>query len=90
VAALHEELGGKGLEVVGVSIDSEASEAAAFVAKKKSTWKQAHAGARSPISEMLGVEAIPTFFVIDRDGTVLYRGSTPEAAARAARAALAK
>jgi len=90
MAALHDELGAKGLEIVGLSVDAERSDAVALVDKKKCTWRQVHLGAKSTASTLLGIEAIPTFFVLDRDGAVLYRGNAANAAANAARAALAK
>lgn len=90
LSALHKEHGDKGLVIVSLSSDEEAKTAADFVKKGKCAWKQMHIGAKSPISEMLAIEAIPTFFVVAKDGTVTYRGHSPEAAAKAVHSALAK
>ena len=90
VAKLHDEYGAKGLVIVGLSSDEKAEDALELVRKKKSGWRQAHIGAKSEIAQTLGINAIPTFFVVDKDGTVLFRGHDPDAAANAVRSALAK
>ena len=90
LAALHEELAGKEFELVSMSVDDDPADAAALAKKEKCIWCQVHLGPKSPVLETLGVEAFPTFIVIDRNGVVVHRGNNADSAARAARAALAK
>lgn len=89
VAELHEELGPKGLVIVGLSVDDEAEDAAKVVTAEKCTWRQVHLGPKSPNLDALGVEAFPTYIVLDRMGKVRYRGNSVQDAGRAARSALA-
>jgi thiol-disulfide isomerase/thioredoxin len=90
LAALHKEHGGKGLEIISLSTDEDAKTAADFIKKEKCEWRQTHIGAKSPLSELLAIDAIPTFFVIGKDDTVIYRGHSPDAAVKAVHTELAK
>jgi thiol-disulfide isomerase/thioredoxin len=90
IAALHEELAGEGLVIVGLSVDDDPADAAELVRAKKCDWSQVHIGPKSPILEKLGVEEYPTFIVVDRDGKVCYRGPYASSAGEAARQALSR
>jgi len=90
LAALHEELGGEGLVIVGVSIDDDPADAAALVREKRCDWRQVHIGPKSPLLETLGVNSFPTFIVVDRNGKICYRGNYASSAGQAARQVLSR
>lgn len=77
--ALHEEAAGTDFEMVGVSFSRDREEFEEFIAEHEVTWPQMHAddGWRSEAGLAFGVKAVPTYFLIDRDGTVtaLPRGN---------------
>lgn len=65
----------KGLEVVSVSVDDDASDLAAFLHEHREMmpWPQVRDGrlpGSHPLAEMYGVEALPTMLLIDRKGVV--------------------
>ncbi|HTZ19799.1 MAG TPA: TlpA disulfide reductase family protein [Opitutaceae bacterium] len=71
--ALQEKYGQNGLTFVGVSLDSEAPEAVKqFVAQHHMNYPVV-LGDESITAAFGGVEAIPTTFIIDRQGIIRYR-----------------
>ena len=75
----------QGLEVVGVSLDQSAEPLKAFLSKNpEMTWTQLFTvgspDATQKISTDLGIEGIPTVFLLDRNGVVrdLAVGTGPE------------
>ena len=76
------ELGVKGMNVVGVSLDSSREAADSFVKSRSLTFPNAYGGSREgrETAEKYGIRGIPTFFVIDKDGIVkaTYSGEVRE------------
>lgn len=68
---LHSELQSKGLEVVGVNLDEEPAEAKAFLAKTPAKFTiLADASGQCP--QDFGVKAMPSSYLIDRQGVVRH------------------
>jgi thiol-disulfide isomerase/thioredoxin len=68
---LHSELHGKGLEIIGVNLDEELAEAQAFLAKTPAKFTVlADAGGQCP--QDFGVKAMPSSYLIDRQGVVRH------------------
>jgi thiol-disulfide isomerase/thioredoxin len=68
---LYDRLNSKGVEIVGVSLDNKQADVEAYVTAHKIAWPQIyHAGARDrgKLAQQFGVSAIPTLFVIGKDG----------------------
>jgi peroxiredoxin len=77
--ALQEKYARDGLVIVGVSLDREGPGAVRkFMADQKINYEMVM-GDDKIVAAFGGVEAVPTTFIIDRDGTVRYRkvGSMP-------------
>ncbi|MEK7390432.1 MAG: TlpA disulfide reductase family protein [Elusimicrobiota bacterium] len=76
LVALQDELGSKGLVILGVSMDEEASAVAPFVKKAKINYPILLNGGENP-PKGWRVPGLPTAFLIGRDGRVLsaYFGS---------------
>ena len=71
--ALQEKYGKDGLAIVGISLDSEApEEVKQFVAKHHMNYPVV-LGDESVTASFGGVEAIPTTFIVDRQGNIRYR-----------------
>jgi peroxiredoxin len=90
IKEFYERYHDEGLEVVGVSLDVNREELAAFVNNQQLPWPQMfsnHPGNEAwnnPIAKHYGVESIPCAFLLDEQGTIvashLQNGSTIEAA----------
>ena len=68
------------LEVVGVSLDSNLNDVTSWEAAQSVPCRQvfsaeADAGLQNPIARYYGVRAMPTFFLLDRNGIVIARGA---------------
>ena len=65
----------KGLEIVGVSLDSDASAWKKALAEQKMTWPQMSdlKGWNSDCSKAYGISAIPATVLVDKDGTIVAR-----------------
>jgi len=66
----------KGLEVVGVSLDSELKDLTDFVEKEKIAWvnligEEKDGGIKFPLAEKYGIVGIPTQFLLGKDGKVV-------------------
>jgi thiol-disulfide isomerase/thioredoxin len=66
---------GKGLAVVGISLDNDPIDAGSYVKSKKLTWTQLYepGGLESRLANELGVLTLPTMLLIDKQGKVLSR-----------------
>jgi len=66
---------GQGFLPVGVNLDGEAKEAAAYARKEKLSWPQLFepGGLDSPLAVNLGVLTLPTMILIGKDGRVINR-----------------
>lgn len=64
----------RGFEVVGISLDSDKAKLENYVKSKKVPWVnlfQSGAGWKHPMAERYGVSAIPTVFLVNREGNVV-------------------
>ena len=68
---LHQELQGKGFEVIGVNLDEEPEEAKGFLAKTPARFTIV-ADASGQCPEQFGVKAMPSSYLIDREGVVRH------------------
>ena len=75
VVALYKELHGKGLNIIGVSLDKDAKAWKDAIAKDKLTW--AHVSNlkdfNDPIAVMYDIKMIPSTFVLDASGNVVAK-----------------
>lgn len=81
IRALAEKYSDRGLEIIGISVDSSKEEAQSWIAEHKVKWTQLFEPGGlegSPLSLNYGIILLPTLFVIDRDGEVAYRGTAAE------------
>ncbi|MFI4876509.1 MAG: redoxin domain-containing protein [Blastopirellula sp. JB062] len=72
---LQAKYGRKGFELIGVSLDSDKSELAKYMAQSRLTWPQIYedGGLDSPLATDLGVLTLPTMFLVGADGKVISR-----------------
>lgn len=81
--ALHEKYAGRGLTVLGISIDEGgASKVKKYVTSKKLTYPIAIDSEKTPAWDAFRVKAVPAAFLIDREGRVVaqWTGASPKAA----------
>lgn len=73
VVAIYNELHSKGLNIIGVSLDKEASAWKEAIAKDKLSWTQVSNLKfwDEPIAKQYGVESIPATFILDSSGKVV-------------------
>lgn len=73
VVALYNELHSKGLNIISVSLDKDASKWKEAIAKDQLTWTQVSnlKEMKDPIALQYGVTQIPTTFVLDAAGKVV-------------------
>lgn len=72
--ALYSEYSSRGLEVVGLSLDSSAEALATYVDEKSVKWPVSHLrdGWKSTVVTQYGVNALPSLWIYDRRGTLRY------------------
>lgn len=75
VVALYNEFHSKGLNIIGVSLDKNAEEWKAAIAKDKLTWNQVSNLKfwDEPIAKQYGVEQIPTTYLLDNEGRIIAK-----------------
>lgn len=75
VVALYNELHAKGLNIIGVSLDKEATAWKDAIAKDKLAWNQvSHLKFwQEPIAVTYGVESIPATFLLDASGKIVAK-----------------
>lgn len=66
---LHERYFDRGLRVVGITVDQEASNARAFVQRTRATFTILHDASRS-VAERYSPPSMPTSFLIDKEGII--------------------
>jgi thiol-disulfide isomerase/thioredoxin len=76
VKELYEKYHDQGLEVVGVNLDKQSSDLSEFLDKEKLPWanvvgEEKDGKVSFPLAEKYGIEAIPTTFVVGKDGKIL-------------------
>ncbi len=81
---LYKDLGPKGANFVGVSLDDNSARARDFVKSNNITFPMAVAGARSNLLGSYGITGIPTVFVLGKGGVVKarYAGEVAESTIR--------
>ncbi len=75
---LHERFHAKGFEVVGVSLDPDLDKLGAFVEENKLPWinlvgEKDGDEMKFPLAEKYEIDAIPSMFLVGKDGKVLAR-----------------
>ena len=72
---LYEKYHGKGLEVVGVSLDNEKADLEAFLKEQPMSWPQIFepGGIDSRLATEYGIISLPTMFLVDGQGKVVNR-----------------
>jgi len=75
VVALYAKYHAKGLNIISVSLDKEASDWKAAIAKDKLTWIHVSnlKEFEDPIALQYGINAIPSIFVLDAKGVVISK-----------------
>lgn len=75
--ALYKEYKAKGLEIVGVALDTEKTAVQSYVTKNNMTWPQIFqpGGTNSPLSVQYGIISFPTMFLV-KDGKVVSRNAS--------------
>lgn len=75
VVALYNEFHSKGLNIIGVSLDDDATKWKDAIAKDKLTWNQVSnlKGFEDPIAIKYDIQQIPTTFVLDSKGNIVAK-----------------
>jgi len=68
---LHSQLGDKGLAVLAINLDEEAEDAQRFLASHPAQFRVA-GGANQACASAFQVEAMPSSYLVDRNGRVRY------------------
>ena len=73
VVAMYKELHGKGLNIIGVSLDRDAAKWKEAIAADNLTWNHISNLKfwEEPIAQMYGVKSIPATFILDENGTIV-------------------
>jgi len=81
MVALYKEFHGKGLNIVGVSLDKDADKWKDAIAKDGLTWTQVSNLKYwdDPIAASYGVQALPATYVLDKNGVVVAKDLSGEA-----------
>ncbi|HEY2826752.1 MAG TPA: TlpA disulfide reductase family protein [Pirellulales bacterium] len=72
---MYEKYHGQGFEIVGVNLDSTPSELSDFLDKEKLPWvnvvgEEKDGQLQFPLAEKYGIQAIPTTFLVSKDGKI--------------------
>lgn len=89
LAALYGDLRGRGFEILGIS-DDTTDEMRKFTAARGMTWPQIVEGTGESLVRLYRVYAVPTYFLVGRDGTILADDTEFEANRKALRGVLEK
>lgn len=75
IRELFRKYGPKKFQIVGVTLDSDKQQLAAYLAEKPMPWPQLHesGGLDGRLAEELGVLTLPTMLLLDADGNVVDR-----------------
>lgn len=70
---VYEEHNGKGLEVIGVSLDENEAELQEYIKENDIPWPQVFddKGWNTKLARYFGINSLPSQWLIDRDGTIL-------------------
>jgi len=75
VKALYESYSNNGVIFIGVSEDTDTDKWKSYISDNGLAWIQCHDPSLKlsvPLKTQYGVSWVPTFYLIDKDGTVLY------------------
>jgi thiol-disulfide isomerase/thioredoxin len=73
---VHSQFAGRGLEVVGVSIDTDKEELTKYLREHQIPWITLYGKEPQEVATKYGVRGVPTLFLIDAEGKVLMRANT--------------
>ncbi|MEE1900125.1 redoxin domain-containing protein [Flavobacterium rakeshii] len=75
VVAMYNELHGKGLNIIGVSLDQDGDKWKQAIAADKLTWQHISnlKGWDEPIAKQFGVNSIPATVILDANGVIVAR-----------------
>lgn len=92
VLKTYEKHHSKGLEIIGISLDQDASKLASFTKEKNMTWPQFFDGKGwgSKLAAKYGVNSIPATYLLDGEGKIIAKDLRGEALEAAVAKALAK
>jgi len=81
---LHENFGGKGLEIVGIPMDVSPSPVKAMLTRFQIPWPQEFveglpSGWFHPTAKKFGINKMPTYMLLGPDGTIFHPDTTIEA-----------
>lgn len=62
------------VRIIGLSIDGEAGKVVSHVADKKWTSVEHYHRAKSNCSEVYGVKGVPHVLIVDKSGTIVFKG----------------
>ncbi len=90
VLKTYEQYHAKGLEIVGISLDSDKDKLTKFIADKKMPWPQFFDGLgwKNKLAAQYGVNSIPATYLLDKEGNIIAKGLRGEALAAAVGKAL--
>jgi len=91
VLKTYQKYHGKGLEIIGVSLDQDQAKLASFIQQKGVTWQQFFDGQgwHNKLAVKYGIESIPATFLLDGQGKIIAKDLRGEALDQAVGAALA-
>jgi peroxiredoxin len=75
IVAAYNKYHDKGLEMVGISLDVDQGALERFIKQRKMPWPQFYDGKRfeNELAVKYGIDAIPTTYLLDREGKVIAR-----------------
>jgi peroxiredoxin len=75
IVAAYNKYHDKGLEMVGISLDVDKDALERFIKQRKMPWPQFYDGKRfeNELAVKYGIDAIPTTYLLDREGKVIAR-----------------
>jgi thiol-disulfide isomerase/thioredoxin len=74
LVALKARMAGKPFEIIGISVDNKAADAAAYLKERELPWPQWHVPPSGELLRSWGISGYPTYLLIDADGVVHARG----------------
>jgi len=70
VKELYEKHGGKGFDVVGISLDEDQEALAAYLEENAIRWETLAGDGTQDLAEKYGVRGIPTMMLVDKEGQI--------------------
>ena len=77
---LYQNYQNKGVEFLGVNLDTEQAAIMPYLRKHKVSWKHIHeaGGLDSSVAESFGIISLPTMFLVNEKGVVINRNISVE------------